>query len=441
MGPEKSGLSASEPEKRDVSSPPASGNTEATSRSPTAGRPAWPWLLGAALVVALAGFFALRWAQRLDSGQPAPQHVAAAVPPVSENRSLSLGPGTSTSRAGAALFASQADEEVLRHLPDPASPLPATQAEMAAEAKGVATCVVQQFPSDPDALEVLARYEKWLGNTAEALAIWSRCLELNPNYGYAYYGKAAVAGQRGDYDEAAGLFREALERKANWPEAEVELARALIHADRPQEAIAVLEKHVQRQPFLSEAYALLGQAFLQCGEFEQAKTSYGISLQVLPSHTNAYYGLATAHTRLGEREQAREMMEQFRKRKAVDFEARKTEKNEYDDLEAMRIDSSVVYLSAGQIYFAQGRLGEAEQLWRRAAALNPGYVECRQALAWLYRSNGYLPQAIEMLEQLARIEPDHPSYLDEVARLKTELGRPAEVQRVPQSLEQRSQGK
>ena len=437
MLPEQPGLSRSEANER-VASPSAADEHPDSARLASRAKPLmWPWAAGALLLVGLVVFSLAAWIVQSFS-DATPQHAAFVAVPA-DDASPPLERKPDAPRLETHVFSSQADSNALSFLPDPATPLPDTHSEIVAEAHGVAKCVVQCFPSDPDALEVLARYENWLGNTAEAVAIWDRCLDLNPKYGYAYYGKAMVAAEKGDHEEAAELFRKALDHRADWPEAELELARALINADRSQDAIPVLEKHVQRKPFLSEAYSLLGQAFLQCGEFERAKTSYEISVRILPSHTSAYYGLATAHTRLGEHEQAREMMEQFRERKAADFTARKTEKNEYDDLAAMRIDSSVVYLNAGQIYYARGRLAEAERLWRRAAALNPGYVECRQALAWLYHSNGHLPQAIEMLEQLARIEPDNPLYPDEIGQLHNELARQAETQRDPQQLETETQ--
>jgi tetratricopeptide (TPR) repeat protein len=439
MFPEQPGLSRPETNEPDASGPAADERPDSARLASRVRRLMWCWTLGAVLLVGLAGFSLVAWVVRSFSYAASQQATSVAVPADVASQSLESNPDAPRSETH--VFSSQADANALSDLPDPATPLPETHQEIVAEAHRVAKYVVQCFPSDPDALEVLARYEKWLGNTAEAVAVWDRCLDLNPNYGYAYFGKAMVAAQRGDNEEAAQLFGKALERKSDWPEAELELARALINADRSQDAIPVLEKHVQRKPFLSEAYALLGQAYSQCGEFQRAKTSYEISVRILPSHTNAYYGLATAHTRLGEHQQAREMMEQFRERKAADFTARKTEKNEYDDLEAMRIDSAVVYLNAGQIYYARGRLAEAERLWRRAAALHPAYVECHQALAWLYRSNGHLPQAIEMLEQLARIEPDNPLYLDEIARLHIELGQMVETelprQRLPKQGELR----
>ncbi len=435
--------SPSEPVRSEVSAPAVGGDVD-SSLAPLGpkGR-AGRWFPAAALLAVVAGicaFSAPRLTIPFRHGDGAPHHGSPPALPGADRTSSPARPASAVPQAGgespsAPAVAGAAD------LPDPVAPLPGTQAEMTAEAGSVALYVVECFPSDPDALEVLARYEKWMGNTAEAVAIWSRCLELDADYGYAHHGKATVAAERGEHAAAAALFRSALDAHPDWPEAEVELARALINAGHPEEAVAVLEEHVERRPFLAEAYALLGQAHLQGDAFEKAAASYETAVQVLPSHTNAYYGLATAYTRLGRQERAREIMEEFRERKEADFEVRKTQKTEYDDLEAARIDSSAVYLNAGQIFFARGRLAEAERLWRRAAALHPGYVDCRQALAWLYRSTGRLAEAIVMLEELAQLEPHEPVYLEEIVRLHAELGQAAEAERARRRLAAQSEEK
>ncbi len=392
----------------------------------------WIRLVVAALLAGLAGFWTPRLVVRSWDGKStagsAPRRSAPAAS-VADARRAPGSPGT-TSPASAEIPAPPADPESLAHLPDPMSPLPASQAAMAEETRKMAEYLVECFPSDPDSVEVLARCEKWLGNSAGAVAHWDRCLELNPKYGYALYGKATVSAEKGDDGRAADLFRKALEVRPGWAEAELELARALINAGRARESIAVLEEHVRRKPFLSEAYVLLGQACLECDELDRAKAAYEAAVKILPDYTSAYYGLATACARLGQRQEAREAMEQFQQRRTAEFQVRKTNKVEYHDLDAMRVDSSPIYSAAGQVYFVRKRLAEAERLWRRAAALDAHYMECRQALAWLYRSTGRLPQAIEMLEQLAGIEPDNRIYLEEIARLYVELQQPDKAEEV-----------
>lgn len=398
----------------------------------------WIWLVVAALMAGLLGFWTPRlvvqsWDGNGTAGTSRRRSAPAAS--VADARRAPSSPGT-RSPASAEIPAPSADPESLAHLPDPTTPLPASQAAMAEETRKMAEYLVECFPSDPDSVEVLARCEKWLGNTAEAVSHWDRCLDLNPSYVYAMYGKATVSAEKGDYGRAADLFRKALDAESGWAEAELELARALINAGRARESIAVLEEHVRRKPFLSEAYVLLGQACLACNKLQKAKAAYEAAVKILPDYASAYYGLATACARLGQREQAREAMEQFQQRRAAEFQVRKTDKVEYDDLDAMRVDSSPIYLSAGQVYFVRNRLAEAERLWRRAAALDAHCVECRQALAWLYRSTGRLPQAIEMLEQLAGIEPDNRSYLEEIARLYAEFQQPDKADEVRRRLVQ-----
>ena len=306
-------------------------------------------------------------------------------------------------------------------LPKADSPLPKTQAELAQEVNFVTEYLLKCFPDDPDALEVKARYQDWLGNSVEALGLWERCLQLNPNYGYAHYGMGTVAAKRGEYAKAAELFRKALASSPEWPKAEVELARALLDLGRSEEAAATLEKHVQRPRFMTEAHFLLGQAYGQRKDYPKAKESYAKAIQLNARTSDAYYGLATLCTRLGEQDQAKKYLEKLNELRGKESESVKRDRMDYNDLEAMKVDTASICTSAGQLFFVRKRQAEAEKLWRRAAAFDPLQVECRQALAWLCRESDRVPEAIGFLQDLGKIAPKNIEYLLEAGRLQTEL--------------------
>jgi len=386
----------------------------------------WRACLVIAVVATLLGLWGLAvrdWLSRAGRGEadfsetppiPATSPRAASTLPESPPPALPTLPtlpGLPPSEAPAA-----ADDP----LPKPDAPLPSTQAELCREMDGILEYLLACFPEEPDALEIKARYQKLLGNSAEAVRLWERCIALNPRYAYAYFGIGTVAANRGETLKAVELFRKALSSNPEWPRAELELARALVNATQSEEAVAVLEKHLKRREVLTEACILLGQAHSQRKDFAKAKESYTRAIQSGAATADAFYGLAMACTRLGEKEQAKQHMDKFQALRAGEMKVRKRDKVQYDDLEAMKADTAGICTSAARLFLARAKPAEAEKLCRRAAAFDRTQVECRQALAFLCRRSGRLPEAIGFLRQIAEIEPNDVACLLEAGRIEME---------------------
>jgi tetratricopeptide (TPR) repeat protein len=309
----------------------------------------------------------------------------------------------------------------VEELPDPAAPLPATPAAAIAEAKQVVDRLVEAFPASPDALEIGARWDSWLGNTAEAVQSWEKCLALNPGYVYAYSGMGSVAAKKGDYAKATALFRKALELDPASSETQIQLAMTLIDAGQPEEAISVLEKNARSDANPIRGLVLLGMTYLNLKDNLKAKQYYEAAIRIHPNHANAHFGLATACQRLGLKEEAQQYMEKFNKLRSEEKEIRRDQRTNYDDLGAVCQEVATVQTDAGRIYLTAARPAGAERLWQRAAALDPKNVSCRQALAWMYRQAGRVPEGLRMLGEIAAIEPNNPIYPLEIGRIHFEL--------------------
>jgi tetratricopeptide (TPR) repeat protein len=300
--------------------------------------------------------------------------------------------------------------------------LPADSAGLLADCDQVLETLSASFPSLPDVYEVKARVANWRGNSTEAEQFWQKSLELDPNYGHAYFGMAKVAAQRGKLEESVELFQRALAVMPNFLEVEIELGRALINLDRTAEAIALFEKPAKRNSLSPEALCLLGQAYLQQKEYEQARDNYQAAVQADPQYAEAYFGLATATARLGQTEKSGEYTRKFRELNSKLMAIRTEERNNFEDLTALREDIASFYATVGKIYFVRGKSANAETIWLRAAALAPFNVECRQSLAFVYRKTGRFEKAIDTLEQLASIESDKTPYWLEIGRLNAQTG-------------------
>lgn len=319
-----------------------------------------------------------------------------------------------------------AGDDDSRAASDPEPVVPKDAAKAIAEALRIARQLVADFPQNPDALEAAARAQWVLGSTAEAEEGWQKCLEVNPQYAYAYAGLGVAAARRGELRQAVVQFRRALEIDPGAVQTRLDLAQALFDLGEMEDAARLLEEHLRHRPASAEARVLLGMIRLQQGDTAQAREHYEAAVRSQPQDARARLGLANAYTRLGQTELAREAMAEFQKLRAQERQTRQSDLRGYDDVAALGEELANVCMNASRIYHARGRSAEAERLWRYAAAVDAANVDSRQALAWMHRQRGQRPQAIQFLQELAAIEPANPSYPLEVGRVYAELGqRPA----------------
>lgn len=381
-------------------------------------RKRWDLLLVAiAILVGLIGAYSSQLLWR--SGQPvasdAEQEVATDA--VERRDEFSIPPSASSASPGKSASQDAGSD----------SPLPATAAPLLEEVGYAIDRLVETFPNDLDCLEMKARFQKWTGKTDEAVKTWETCLDLNPAYAHAYLGMAEAAAKKGNHLEAADLARKSVQNAPGLFKARAVLAEALVNLGRPEEAIEVLEKSLQTDP-RSYGYFLLGRAYTLKQQLEKAKENYQASIRKYPAYAEAHYGLARTCVRLGEADAAGQSMARYRELMAKRYPGRQGMDMLPESFETLCADAAILYTDTGRIYYAHQQPVEAERLWRRAAALSSGNIDCRQALAWLSRSEGRTAETIRWLEEVAKLDPENPNCWLEIGNLYLVLAqlRPAE---------------
>lgn len=292
-----------------------------------------------------------------------------------------------------------------------------TAQEAIDEAVGVLEHLTARFPKNPDAHEVAGRFYLWVGETAAATAAWETCLELSPSYVHAYNGLGAVAAKRGEHEQAVAMYRKALSIHPDSPTTRIELAKALMAVQQTDEAVTVLQETVAQYPAETEACYQLGTAYFQQQDFTHAKQSFETTLALEPRYAAAQIGLANACMRLGLAEEARQHREKFEQLRAGEVEQSRQERLQFDDAQVTRQQVSRTFTDAGRVYLAEEDPAATQQVWMRAATLDPQNLSCRQGLAWLHLQQGEPLQAIRILQELAALEPYNLSYPLEIARL------------------------
>jgi len=280
--------------------------------------------------------------------------------------------------------------------------------------------LIATFPDDQDTLEMKARALDWVGKSSQAVDVWKQCLKLNPDYIHAYVGMAAVAARNGNHQEAAELARKAIALSNQAFRARAILAEALINLGKSAKAVGVLNAFLTRDP-RSQGYFLLGRAYSDLGQLAKAQASYESAIKIYPRYAEAFYALSRIYLRLKERDKARTAIAKYH---ALMLERKPTRpgmERPKDDLEDMSKNAAIIYTDVGRVYYVKNKPKLAERVWRRAAALGPKNVPCRQGLAWLYRNDNRLSDTIKRLEEIAAIDPGKPSYYLEIGRLHAAL--------------------
>ncbi|HUT44798.1 MAG TPA: tetratricopeptide repeat protein [Sedimentisphaerales bacterium] len=272
--------------------------------------------------------------------------------------------------------------------------------------------LMRDFPGRDDSLVIMGNLCYRHGNVIKALEVWNKALKINPKQADVYRSMALSSMKKGKFADAVAQFRKALEIQPQLPDVYSDIGHALMMSGRPKEAIEELEKEIQISPNSGFAYFLLGQAYLQQKEYKKAQEYYETAIKINPGYTNAYYGLASVCAKLGNRDKAKEHSENFKMLKAEERKSLKGRKIRYDDFVETQKSAAITYINVGRMYRENGKLTKAEELLKQAAGLDPENIVCFLELATLYQASSQPSKALQMYKKIREIQPEYPvSYL------------------------------
>ena len=130
----------------------------------------------------------------------------------------------------------------------------------------------------------------------EAAALYRRAIELDPNLALAYTNLANLRYRRGDMAEAVTLYRRAIEIDARQPEAHYNLGYLCLERGENWCAILHLRRAVASRPEFADAHFNLGVALERIGEPVRAGAHWRRYLELEP--TGAWAEIARRHVRL-----------------------------------------------------------------------------------------------------------------------------------------------
>jgi tetratricopeptide (TPR) repeat protein len=209
--------------------------------------------------------------------------------------------------------------------------------------------------------------------------------------------RAIMAETPGGNEAAAELFSRAVEIDPNFAVAHYALGAAQLTAGNRWKAAAQFRAATQVDPRLPEPYKALGDLFFSSPRrlYDQAIEAYQKAIEVRSFYADAYVGIGDARAAKGQVDSA---ISDYRK--ALTFQPLNPR----------------VYLSLGKIYYAEkGLYYESVEAYKKAIDLDPDFVEAHMGLGEVYEEKGLYREAIERYTRVTDLVPKHTGALYNLA--------------------------
>jgi len=284
--------------------------------------------------------------------------------------------------------------------------LPTNALAIRQEAKQLADELIHRFPSNPDALEIKARFLMLFGESEEAKNCWLAAINIDPNYAYALQGLGKVAMLNSDFERAIKYLKDSIPRQTNNADPVHDLSDAYMKLGKLDESIECLRVFADNNPQSTLTFLLLGQSYLAKERFEDAEVAFRTVLKISPGQPRAENGLATVLVRLGKRDEAKQLLASQKVNRKANDKNRSPEEIFQDELKELSLRLHTV----AEFYSANGDQRKAEQVARRALVLNPDNLQPKAMLIVIFQKQDRLKEALDLVDQLCGAEKENPRW-------------------------------
>ena len=241
--------------------------------------------------------------------------------------------------------------------------------------------LAKQFPNEPVIANLLGAVYVGLGHLEEAVANYTRALQIKPDFAEAHNNLGNVLKSLGKPEEAVASYHRALLIKPDFAEAHSNLGDALNDLGKPEEAVASYHRALQIKPDFVVAHNNLGAALNDLGKPEEAVSSLTKALQIQPNLAEAHSNLGVALNELGKPEEAALSLT-----RAVQ----------------LKPDFAEAHINLGTTLNDLGKPDEAVAIYNRALQINPAFAKAHRFLSTVKKFQDADPQIYQMLQLVER---------------------------------------
>lgn len=165
---------------------------------------------------------------------------------------------------------------------------------------------VFSMPTDPEALQLIARLTQKLGKHALSAEAWGRISTQDTGDAIPAIAQARALVKARQFERGVVAGKEAISRDPGNPEAFQATGLAHLGAGELQSAIAMFNKVIELEPGHGWALNNLGLAFLRANENEKAVEVLTRSAELLPTTAYVHNNLGIALERVGRKDEAKQ---------------------------------------------------------------------------------------------------------------------------------------
>lgn len=240
------------------------------------------------------------------------------------------------------------------------------------------------------------------GNQSEALQLFEKILQKQPDNSDALYLSGVIASDKGRNTEAAELILRAIASDGNVPSYHYTLAKILDSLEKKDEALSSYRQAVALDPGDAQLQNELSCALHSSGRFEEALESIRCALRLDPANAQTYCNMGVTLQSLGQEEEA----------------ARSYTK-------ALELDPALAQAgnNLGAILHAQGKFEDAIACFRRTLDRWPDYAQAWSNLGVALQSGRRVDEAEECLRRAINLGLQTFSAHSNLALVLREQGR------------------
>jgi tetratricopeptide (TPR) repeat protein len=260
-------------------------------------------------------------------------------------------------------------------------------------------------PRDSETAGKLGMIFQCYGKYELAEICYRRARELAPqSFRWTYY-LGNVEGWTGKSQQAIPDIRDALKMDAKYTPARARLGQLLFETGDLDQSLRAYKESIEQNPRLASAHLGLGRVLAARANWSQAIESYLRACDIFPNYAAAHYALGMAYRKTGDAATAREHLQLYERYKEASQPSEDPLMNEVKSLyvgglshfakgsslihegrtresivefeSALRVNPQLVmaHINLIAIYSELGERSKAEQHFREAVALDPGWAE------------------------------------------------------------------
>ncbi len=264
--------------------------------------------------------------------------------------------------------------------------------------------ITKKFPDYPCGHYNMGIIYQKKGERKKALKEFNKAIKLEPSAKF-YNGLTGVYCDEGNFDRAIKCLERALKIDPLYRMSYINLSKIYLIQKNFNSALKACEKALEISPGDSAIYNQIGRIYQSTGDFDRAIEFYLKVLEISPEMVQSHYSLVAIYEQKKLYSKAIYHGRLYLAATEQDLKDTAVYRELKEKLEKLE-KSSEFYVEQGAAYMAQGRDEDAEELWKKALAIDPSSVSASILLGGLYEKNGNFIKASAEYKKVLELRPD-----------------------------------